>query len=292
MELHHARALLLERADQVERERFDVAQGDRAVGGAAVRGRRVVLLGAERPARAEEELHLVAAAELDAVIGQAVEHPPGERPRAARIRLALLVELIDRRERPAGARRERRRLGGIGQQARVAGRAADVRRGRDLVVDLEDREDGGQADPVRRRFSKRRSGIVFTSVTPEFRTIARATASTPSAARRRAVSFAAVFVDRRPSAITSLLGPHGTFPQPERRADPELLRSADDAPRLGDVFDAEPDGRHEDALRRVRAAGFVPEQVAQLDDLFAGHDARGDRRANGREGASRAPRRR
>ena len=51
VELHYAGALLLERADQVGRERLDVGERDRAVGGAAVRRRWVVVLGAEGPAR-------------------------------------------------------------------------------------------------------------------------------------------------------------------------------------------------------------------------------------------------
>ena len=96
---------------------------------------------------AEEELDLIPAAELEPVAGEALEHRPGERAGAAGVGLALLVELVHGRERPSGARGERDGSRRVRHQPRVAGRSADVRRGGDLVVDLEDREDGGQADP-------------------------------------------------------------------------------------------------------------------------------------------------
>ena len=79
--------------------------------------------------------------------GEALEHPTGERARTAGVRLALLIELVHGRDRPSGARGERDGLRRVRHQARVARRSADVRRGRDLVVDLEDREDRRQADP-------------------------------------------------------------------------------------------------------------------------------------------------
>ena len=100
-------ALLLEGADQRGRERLDVRERDRAVGGAGVGRRRVRLVGARRRAMAEEELDLVPAAELEPVAGEALEHPAGERPGTSRVGLTLLIELVHRRERPSGARGER-----------------------------------------------------------------------------------------------------------------------------------------------------------------------------------------
>ena len=148
VELHHAGALLLEGADQIRRERLDVRERDRAVGGAAVcAGVGSASSGPGVAAMAEEELDLVAAAELEPVARETLEHPARERARAAGVRLALLVELVHGRERPSGAGGERDRLGRVRHQPRIAGRSPDVRRGRDLVVDLEDREDRRQADP-------------------------------------------------------------------------------------------------------------------------------------------------
>ncbi len=147
VELHHTGALLLEGPDQRGRERLDVGERDRAVRGPRVGRRRVRLVRTRCGAMAQEELDLVAAAKLETVAGEALEHPTGERAGAARVRLALLVELIDRCESPSRARGEPDRLGGIGHQPRVARRSGDVRRGGDLIVDLEDREDRRQADP-------------------------------------------------------------------------------------------------------------------------------------------------
>jgi hypothetical protein len=95
----------------------------------------------------EEELDLESPAEFQPMGGEPVEHRPGERAGAARVGLALLVELVDGRERPSRARREPDRLGRIRHQPCVARWSGDVGRGRDLVVDLEHREDRGQADP-------------------------------------------------------------------------------------------------------------------------------------------------
>ena len=152
VELHDARSLRLEGADQGCRERFDVRERDRSVCGPRVRRRRICLVRSRRGAMPEEELDLEPPAELQTVAGEPVEHRPGERARAARVRLALLVELVHRRERPSRARGEPDRLRRIRHQPRVARRSADVRRRRDLVVDLEDREDRGEADPEPSRF--------------------------------------------------------------------------------------------------------------------------------------------
>ena len=67
VELHHTGALLLEGPDQRGRERLDVGERDRAVGGPRVGRRRVRLVRTRCGAMAEEELDLVAAAELEPV---------------------------------------------------------------------------------------------------------------------------------------------------------------------------------------------------------------------------------
>jgi hypothetical protein len=148
MELHHAGALRLEGADEIGGERFHVGEHDRAVGRAGVRGNRVGLgLAAAAITPSEEELDLVRAAQLEAEARQPLEHPLRERPAAGGVRLSLLIPLVDGRERPPGARRERHGRVHVGHQPRVPGRPADVLRRGDLIVDHEHREHWRQTDP-------------------------------------------------------------------------------------------------------------------------------------------------
>ena len=142
VELHHASPLLLEGADQRRRERLDLDERDRAVRGPRVCGLGLRLAGSPG-AMPEEELHLVGSAQLEPEASEPLEHAPRERPGAPRIGLALLIQLVDRRERPAGARSQRHRGRGIGHQACIARRPSDVGGRGDRIVDEEDGEHGG-----------------------------------------------------------------------------------------------------------------------------------------------------
>jgi hypothetical protein len=73
VELHHARSLLLEGADQRGRERLDLDERDRAVGRPRVCGLGI-LLACSPGAMPEEELHLVGAAQLELEAREPLEH--------------------------------------------------------------------------------------------------------------------------------------------------------------------------------------------------------------------------
>jgi hypothetical protein len=141
MELHHPGTLLLEGTDQGRRERLDVGECDQTIGGTGVRGDRIRLgLTATELPPAEEELHLVGTANLQAERREPFEHRAGERPGACRVGLALLVELVDGRQRPARAGGQPEDGCGVRHQTGIARRSTDMGRGGDLVVHEEDRE--------------------------------------------------------------------------------------------------------------------------------------------------------
>ena len=90
---------------------------------------------------------------------------------------------------PSPATRRERRPPSAGSGIRRVSPAGPLDAGGrgQVVVDQEDREGGGQARPrTGTTSSKRRSGTIFTRVTPSGPTTASATSSTPAAASRRA----------------------------------------------------------------------------------------------------------
>jgi hypothetical protein len=136
-----------------------------AVGRAAAgRDEAALALGAGGP------LHLEAHPQREPAAGGFGDHTASERALAAGVDPALLGVAVDRGEGPAGLAREHGDPVEVGDQPQVAGRAADVLAGRDVVVDHEhvehrrhaDAPPGGALEPAQRdRLDPGDAGVVY-----------------------------------------------------------------------------------------------------------------------------------